>query len=343
VELKQSKRYSSVWYVYHHARYTGFGWEFSQAGMFYNTRDGQTFPVNVQEGRPADHCLGFLRAMLERPELVKIGRRMVTALQMEPVHDTLELNLAWLSVSETWELKVNRKCPEEECGGWTRFHWTVEERAMKYTTPANLSKYVAMNRVQWDKSRCDACGNDDTRHGTCIHCESAACFCAGRLVELSCGTEIPVESLQVGDKVLSEACYSTIQEIHTSLSDVRVCTIGTRNLPLTDKHPVLYASVWTFPDQVVTSHAYHEQVWNFVRDGQPEEKAKHTIVVNGMLCATLGCAPCPILQEQDPDGDRLVGSGFWNTRTAQNSPYRQRMTTSVGGHRPSRTSLYEVL
>jgi hypothetical protein len=132
-------------------------------------------------------------------------------------------------------------------------------------------------------------------------------------VRLRDGTLKPVTNLKKGDVVQSEAGFSTIEEVRQMYANAQVCKIN--EMRITHKHPIKIDGEWCMPKTVAfeTREDYAGVMFNFVMRGSPEEKEKHTIVVNDIVCATLGCAPCPKLAAENPMADDLYGSGFWKS------------------------------
>jgi hypothetical protein len=277
-------------------------------------------PCNNSDKRKL--CEHFIKRLMTYPCAARIGDRLPTSTQLAPLTGT-QLSLRQSTTcqhgSAIWKLYSSYP---SSISVWSGFAWNFEADAMIYTTNNNVSFAVTIPELgnlalKWEQGGCNTCKTfpAQTWRGMCILCERPACFCAGGVVKVVGGQRKTIETLVVGDVVESQAGTSTIRAVTVQDGIMsRICTIGDNPFRLTDKHPVFHNGIWKFPLTIDEHDAQvsGETVWNFVMDGDPCEKSKHTIVVNGVVCATLGCAPCPVLKAEDSEGDALYGSGFWS-------------------------------
>lgn len=137
------------------------------------------------------------------------------------------------------------------------------------------------------------------------------CFCSGGMVNTKHGSKC-VEDVQVGDVVQTKVGFQRVLKVTSSNAvDHPICTVS-NGLQLTHKHPVFIDDKWVHPKTVAfeTKQLYSGTLTNFVIDASPDDKECHTIIVNGVLCATLGCGIQEI-KMLDPRMDAKYGSGFW--------------------------------
>lgn len=287
------------------ARRAGGGLPFSQ------------MKCNQDEER--DKAKMFLMRMAQNPENISIGTRTATEEQvrfLRSLADPINIVLSQgKTSSDDWVLMHN--------GAWTGFVYKFTPETFYYVArdgkefPVSLPAPNPEPNVTFELSGCDMCGDfpASTWHGRCIACERPGCFCPDGLVTLKNGSAIRIDELSEGDEVASQAGFSKILKIlvYTGRTH-KICNIN--GLRLTHKHPVLWKGSWTYPKHIAyeSLESFSGPVYNFVMHGTPADKTSHTIVVNDIVCATLGCGPCEHLKTLDPEGDRLYGSGFWCER-----------------------------
>ena len=68
------------------------------------------------------------------------------------------------------------------------------------------------------------------------------------------------------------------------------------------KAPKILAMVFALSCFNVNSQTYDNVPDNF-------DENDHTIIVDGLICATLGCGPH--IENAKPDADKKWGSGYW--------------------------------
>lgn len=169
--------------------------------------------------------------------------------------------------------------------------------------------------IETDKWRCSDCGGTTTWRGICIGCYPGdlqdLCIHGDGIVSLRDGTTSRVKDLLVGDTVQTVGGFTQIRKKTTSEPRIRkMSTIG--RAIVTHDHPVCIDDEWVMPFEFDPSgvETYSCVVYNFVMDADPADKDKHTIIVNDVICATLGRGP-ENLARRFPDADRKFGSGFW--------------------------------
>jgi hypothetical protein len=166
---------------------------------------------------------------------------------------------------------------------------------------------------------CDDChGTTFCRIG-CIYCASKHginvcdhCFGGDNMVQLENGTQTYIKDLVIGDKVRSKYGYSTISKVlYTDKTMRLVCNLD--GLIITDTHPINIDNKWIYPKDISNVYKDYLEVYNFEMEGNHNNKDIHTIYVNGMLCATLGCGPDE-LAIRNPEDDSKFGNGYcWST------------------------------
>ena len=258
----------------------------------------------------------YIHSMIENFDKILIGNRPATHQQKVFLVSETNNKIVMRTRADSADGNVWQLCDGE--GEFSGFYWKSHKNSMHYRTQdgkefkVDFPKPHAEPCFSWEMSGCGKCKEfpASTWHGACMKCERPGCFGAGGEVTLVNGTKCKIEDLQVGDSVASHAGYSVVKDVICREEAVNMCCI--ENVRLTETHPVLSDGRWCYPNELtneITSCV--EKVWNFVMEGQPDEKSKHTIIVNNMVCATLGCAPCPRLKEKDPQADEDFGTGFW--------------------------------
>lgn len=260
----------------------------------------------------------------------KIGDRLATPEQKSVfVNDGSQVKIRFVPMPDDNKyLKWFIYAGEENTG----FYWSFAKNVMCYTTRDGKKLRVTLPKrpepmIEWEKSGCLKCGKADpgTWHGRCIRCENPGCFLRGGVVTFENGELKKIEDIKIGDGVRSAAGISVVRDIFVrDEQNVKICTID-RRLRLTDTHPIFLNGAWMFPNEVSTvTRVKSETLWNFVMEGAPDEKTAHTVIVDGILCATLGCAPCNRLRLLDPEADECYGTGFWNRyNTTEYTPNSQ--------------------
>ena len=84
--------------------------------------------------------------------------------------------------------------------------------------------------------------------------------------------------------------YLLNEIITTNSQHIRkLCNIN--EMILTYKHPILVNYEWIYPKDISDIYMDTIPLYNFVMKGNKNDKSKHTIVVNNIICATIGCCP----------------------------------------------------
>ena len=168
---------------------------------------------------------------------------------------------------------------------------------------------------------CQTHGYSLCYHGECTECVSAAtglhvndvCLGGEGQVKLQDNTSKLVKELRVGDWVESQDGYSKIRQVINSPPIIRtLCQVD--GVILTHRHPIYREGVWCHPRDVVETYLDTVTVYNFVMDGSPEHQITHTIIVNGLTCATIGCGPVNLALIK-PETDAKYGRGFWHDKS----------------------------
>lgn len=139
----------------------------------------------------------------------------------------------------------------------------------------------------------------------------AECFCPGGRVSVPGGTKL-VEDVQAGDIVETEAGPQAVSYVVSSDAHRHpVCTIGGR-LRVTHKHPVKVKGAWVHPKvaAIETLESFSGKLTNLVIDAPPCDVHKHTVIVDGITCATLGCMIDEV-RALNRRMDEKYGAGFW--------------------------------
>lgn len=165
---------------------------------------------------------------------------------------------------------------------------------------------------------CNIHGYTTCYRGSCMDCTEAAtglraheiCLGGDGEVKLQDGTSKLVKELLVGDLVESQGGYSKITQVVSSYPSTRpLCQVD--GVILTHRHPIYREGVWCHPREVADTYLDNVPVYNFVMDGSPDDQMTHTIIVDGLTCATLGCGPANLAVIK-PDTDAKYGRGYWN-------------------------------
>ena len=138
------------------------------------------------------------------------------------------------------------------------------------------------------------------------------CFCPGGTITLEDGTIKPIERVKEGDVIRVEEGFNKVRQVRSAIAhDQYICNVS--GVWLTHKHPVKIEGIWQPPKHIAfdTRVLYSGPLYNFVMDGSPGEKKRHTVMVNELICATLGCGPVELAKDY-PDSDVTYGNGFWD-------------------------------
>ena len=81
---------------------------------------------------------------------------------------------------------------------------------------------------------------------------------------------------------------------------------------ITYKHPIFYNNEWIYPKDISKKCSYKQKltVYNFEMKGDKFAKKNHTIIINGIVCATLGGCPTN-LKTRNPKTNTSSGTGYW--------------------------------
>lgn len=168
-------------------------------------------------------------------------------------------------------------------------------------------------------SYCNECNHTFFWRGECMTCASNAghninerCIGGEGTTYLQDGSTCLIKDLKIGDIVRTAGGYIPIKHITVdNLKTRNMCKIN--GVVLTEDHPVFIQGNWVLPMEYAPDNVFKDRtvVYNFVMDANPMHKDCHTIIVDGLICATLGRGP-ENLKERFPEVDALWGTGFWN-------------------------------
>ena len=145
--------------------------------------------------------------------------------------------------------------------------------------------------------------------------DRSAWVCIGPdgLVRSKDGLVKKICELKCGDFVESKVGFSKINKVYASKSELReLCKIND-TLILTHRHPLLLDldKDWSFPSDHFEVYIDDIEVYNFEMEGEPCSD-NHTIVVSGIMCATLGLGPA-CLANRSPYS-QFYGKDHWSRK-----------------------------
>lgn len=243
-------------------------------------------------------------------------------------HRSFIKNMPLPQFSKLWH-KITGSYIEQFIGPYGPFIWKKNNRIQKFSNCINIDISVVTTSEQ-DFSKmtkevhnfscyCDKCNHTFFWRGDCMTCASIAgvninerCIGGEGTTYLQDGSTCLIKNLKVGDIVRTAGGYIPIKDIIVDSLKLRnMCKIN--GVVLTEDHPVFIQGDWVLPMEYAPDDVYKDRtvVYNFVMDANPIHKDCHTIIVDGLICATLGRGP-ENLKERFPEVDALWGTGFWN-------------------------------
>jgi hypothetical protein len=177
---------------------------------------------------------------------------------------------------------------------------------------ADESKPVPKNdlptlKLKWYVSNC----LETDESGIFTWRKQTECFCPGGRVAIPNGTKL-IEEIRKGDVVETEMGPQKVRDVISNhVESHPVCTIN-GILRITHKHPIKYEGKWVHPKTVAfeTREQFTGKLTNLVIDAPPYDVGKHTVIVDGVTCATLGCMIQDV-SALDKGMDEKYGKGFW--------------------------------
>lgn len=136
------------------------------------------------------------------------------------------------------------------------------------------------------------------------NCDYTTCIDGFATVTTSMGAKF-IKDVRIGDCLLNaEGCFETVAKIWCEWNPrKRMCDV--QGVCLSHNHPVFVDSVWCYPSDVADVYTAPKIVHNFEMEGP-----SHTIMVDGLACATIGKGPTD-LRARNPKHDAKYGRGWW--------------------------------
>ena len=138
--------------------------------------------------------------------------------------------------------------------------------------------------------------------------------CFGPNVNLISGLSKKIYEIKVGDHVQTLNGFNKVVNIIKNIKTIReICIIN--NVILTNRHPIKLNNEWCYPEDKTTIEKMELEVYNFelLYHEDNHNEGDHTIIVDGLICATLGCGPK--IAHAKPSADIKYGSGYWKQNT----------------------------
>jgi hypothetical protein len=137
------------------------------------------------------------------------------------------------------------------------------------------------------------------------------------ITELCLGPNGNVKLINGETKKISEIILNDVVQTANGFNKVVLVTNGTKksicvvnNVVLTNRHPIKVNDKWCYPEDIVPVQQEEIDVYNFELERKDNfDENDHTIIVDGLICATLGCGPH--IENAKPDADKKWGSGYW--------------------------------
>jgi hypothetical protein len=127
-------------------------------------------------------------------------------------------------------------------------------------------------------------------------------------VILSDGIIKKVKDLKVKDKVESLKGFSTINKVVKYSKEIQqICNLN--NALITYKNSIHYSNKWIYTNDICNVYISEVELYNFEMDGDKNENLKHSIVINDIGCATIGCDH-EVVKLNNLDKSNIRRSGF---------------------------------
>jgi hypothetical protein len=123
-----------------------------------------------------------------------------------------------------------------------------------------------------------------------------------------------IYEIKVGDHIQTLNGFNKVVNITKNNKTIReICIIN--NVVLTNRHPIKLNNEWCYPEDKTTIEKMELEVYNFelLYHENNHNEGDHTIIVDGLICATLGCGPK--IAHAKPSADIKYGSGYWKQKT----------------------------
>ncbi len=167
--------------------------------------------------------------------------------------------------------------------GWKSMQYTPEERE------------AAIRRAEERTSKPDFDPYND-------------CFGPNGNVKLMNGESKKISEINVGDAVETVNGFNTVVLVKTGTKH-NLCVVN--NVVITNRHPIKLNGKWCYPEDIVPVDPNEMNVYNFELERKDNfDENDHTIIIDGLICATLGCGPC--IENAKPEADKKWGSGYWD-------------------------------
>jgi len=134
------------------------------------------------------------------------------------------------------------------------------------------------------------------------------CFGPNGNVKLMNGESKKISEINVGDAVETVNGFNTVVLVKTGKKH-NLCVVN--NVVITNRHPIKLNGKWCYPEDIVPVDPNEMNVYNFELERKDNfDENDHTIIIDGLICATLGCGP--YIENAKPEADKKWGSGYWN-------------------------------
>lgn len=169
----------------------------------------------------------------------------------------------------------------------------MEERIKKYGSLDNYKKAMQEKR------------DEEIRRNI----ESGDCLGPNGTVNLITGNSKKIHEINVDDHVQTLNGFNKVVKVFKS-NKLGICTVN--NVILTNRHPIKLNGSWCYPEDVSPVDETEIEVYNFELERKDNfNENDHTIIVDGLVCATLGCGPK--INHAKPDADTKWGKGYWQS------------------------------
>ncbi|KAH3759430.1 hypothetical protein Pelo_8755 [Pelomyxa schiedti] len=140
-----------------------------------------------------------------------------------------------------------------------------------------------------------------------------SCFLGDGIVQMADGSTKKVADITVGDEITTETGSSRrITRISYDPVMAETKVIFLNGLGLTTGHPVFASGEWTHPFEIKPVETHYVEGWyNFELEGGPNV-TDHSVIINGLVLATLGKDCGDRMTSGWPKHDILFGRGYWN-------------------------------
>jgi hypothetical protein len=174
-----------------------------------------------------------------------------------------------------------------------------------YTEPTAVKTESFLPNTHYESdisARVASWGNFNPNSPPCLGPDGNVCMKSGGSKKIS--------ELEVGDEIKTLNGFNKIAKvIKTETLPQEVCRVN--NVLLTNRHPIQLNGKWCYPEDVAEKSILETEVYNFELERlESFNEGDHTIIVDDLVCATLGCGPK--IEHAKLDADLKWGSGYWN-------------------------------